>query len=82
MDAPPKPLLVFADRVIGELIEHLVGEEISTANADYLTIRTAFRKAGGKWERVSRGDIVHTRLLANIVTAWGSMPERKVAPLR
>jgi len=80
MDTPPKPPLTFANRVIKELIENLVGDDYIITGDDYLTIRAAYRKGGGIWERLSDGDIIHIRLLANIVLAWGKMPDRKKNP--
>ena len=77
MDDQQKPPLVFANRIIRQFVDHLVGENTTILPQDYLVLRTVFRWCQGSWERVGHGDIVHNRLLASILTAWGAMPGRK-----
>lgn len=77
MDDAPKPPLVFANRVIRQFVDHLVGEDIITTKTDYTVMRLVFRWCGGSWEMINHGDIVHNRLLATIISAWGGMPGRK-----
>lgn len=74
-DAPQQPLL-FANRLIRQLIDHLLGVEVVALPVDLTTIRTAYRAAGGSWEAILLGDIVHTRLLEELVIAWGKQPHR------
>jgi hypothetical protein len=80
MDDFPKTPLVFANKVIQQLIDHVVGDDYIVTNGDYLTIRIAFRNGGGRWLKVALGDIIHSRLLTNIVVAWGKMPCRQKKP--
>lgn len=77
MDELPSPPILFANRVFQHLVQHLVGEDAIMLPQDYMTMRLVFRTCTGSWERVLTGDIVHLRLLAAIVTAWGAMPGRK-----
>lgn len=74
---PPPPPLVFANRVIRQLVDHMLGEDLVTDDNDFLTIRLVFRWSQGNWEKVWDGDLLHNELLKNIVTAWGQMPGRK-----
>lgn len=74
-DAPQQPLL-FANRLIRQLMDHLLGPEVIAVPSDFTTIRTAYRFAGGSWEALILGDIVHTRLLEELILAWGKQPHR------
>lgn len=77
MDQPERPPLVFANRVIRQYADHLVGDDVMILPNDYAVIRMVFRWCGGSWERLDHGDIVHNRLLAKILTTWGSKASRK-----
>lgn len=76
MDPAKKPPLVFANRVIRMLVDHLVDEHIQVLPNDYTAMRVTFRRLGGAWEKLTVGDIKTARLLAHIVTTWGGMPGR------
>ncbi len=71
MDDAPSPPLVFANRVIRQFVDHIVGDDVLVLPHDYTVLRVVFRSCQGSWERVSHGDIVHNRLLARIVSVWG-----------
>ena len=47
-------------------------------NQDFRTIRTAFRQAGGDWQRIFEGDPVQHLLLSTLITAWAQMPGREM----
>lgn len=57
--------------------DHLCGADLVILPKDFTVLRVAFRKAGGNWEQVALGNIVHIQLLSKIVVAWGQMPDRK-----
>jgi hypothetical protein len=73
----PKPPLVFANRVLKQMIEHLYGEDMLIKQADYKALRTAFRWSGGSWDEIGHGNIQHIEALQKFIKAWGDMPERK-----
>lgn len=68
---------IFANRVILQVIRHMVSEDMKVEPRDYLALRSVFRRCGGSWEKISNGDQVNTELLKTLITAWGQMPERK-----
>lgn len=72
----PKPPLVFANRVIRMVVDHLFGSDMVATDTDYAVIRLAFRKAGGAWEKVWGGDQAQNQLLKQMVSAWAQMPNR------
>jgi hypothetical protein len=76
MDDQPTPPLVFANRLIRQFADNLLGSDVVALPNDYTIIRTAFRYAGGSWESVTLGDIVQIRLLEEIILAWGKQPNR------
>lgn len=77
MDNPPSVPLVFANRVIRQFADHLLGADLVIEPKDFMILRLTFRKCGGQWLSVVQGDIRHTVLLEKVVTAWGKRPERK-----
>lgn len=77
MDSQQPPPILFANRLIRMSVDHLAGADMIILPDDYIALRAVFRKCNGSWELLSKGDIVHSRLLATLVTAWSSMPERK-----
>lgn len=77
MEDTPKPPLVFANRVIRQLVDHALGDDCVLLPKDYMLIRTAFRWYKGSWEMLFQGDMAHNRLLANIIANWGKLPERQ-----
>lgn len=76
MDPPEKPPLVFANRVIRMLVDHLVDDKMVVLPEDFTSMRVVFRKAGGSWEGLQAGDIKMSQLLAQIAVSWGKMPGR------
>ena len=77
MNDKPKPPLVFANHVLKQMIEHLFGEDMLIKQDDYHALRTAFRWAGGSWDELGHGNMVHIGLLQKFISAWGNLPERK-----
>lgn len=75
-DAPSLPL-VFANRVIRQFADHLLGGDIVIEPKDFMVLRIIFRKLGGKWWDLSRGSIAQLVLLEKILTNWGNQPGRK-----
>jgi hypothetical protein len=67
---------IFANKVIRQVIQHMVSEDIVIEPRDYLALRSVFRKCGGSWEKFVDGDQVQIELIKTIVTAWGQMPDR------
>jgi len=68
---------VFANKVIKEMVKHMVSDDTVVGFRDYSAIRSVFRRCAGSWEKIVNGDQVHIELLKEIVTGWGQMPERK-----
>lgn len=69
--------IIFANRVLQQLIEHSFGSDLVVEPEDYTALRVVFRNTGGNWERLWHGDITQLNLLNKIVVAWGKLPDRK-----
>jgi len=76
MDETTSQPLVYANRVINQLVKHMVGEDTILEFKDYHSLRSVFRRCGGSWEELASGSPTHMELLKTIVTAWGQMPNR------
>ena len=76
MDNPAKKPLLFANRVIAMLVDHLVGSDYIVLPQDYSLMRVMFHANGGAWQSIMRGDMKHLLLLENIVKAWGQAEGR------
>jgi hypothetical protein len=77
LDPDQQPPLVFSNRIIRQLIDHMIGEDTVTEDIDFKSMRFVFRSCGGSWEKFMNGDILNNELLQKIVTAWAQMPGRK-----
>lgn len=77
LDPDQQPPLVFSNRIIRQLIDHMIGEDTVTEDLDFKSMRLVFRSCGGSWEKFMNGDILNNELLQKIVTAWAQMPGRK-----
>lgn len=77
MDDTPKPPLLFANKVISQMVAHLFGGELVIWPDDFIAMRVAFRRLGGLWDQVADGNIVHLQLLSKVVTGWGKLPGRE-----
>jgi hypothetical protein len=77
LDPDQQPPLVFSNRIIRQLIDHMIGEDTVTEDIDFKSMRLVFRSCGGSWEKFMNGDILNNELLQKIVTAWAQMPGRK-----
>jgi hypothetical protein len=67
---PPK---IFANHVVRQMVDHMMGEGVLLDPSDYMVLRTAFRTLGGVWRSVSDGDLEHLDKLKNVVTTWAQM---------
>lgn len=68
---------VFANKVISQMIKHMVSEDTVVEPRDYLALRSVFKTCGGSWEKLVDGDQIHIELLKKVVSEWGKMPGRK-----
>jgi len=73
----PDPPRVFANRVIRQMIDHMLAEDMIAEPKDYLTMRTAFRAKGGSWSAIGEGSTKDLETLKDIVIEWGQMPDRE-----
>jgi len=64
---------ILANRVIKQMVEHMLADAPELEGKDYMVLRTVFRSAGGEWSAITYGDTKHLDLLKDIVTAWGKM---------
>lgn len=69
MDDAPLVPLVFANRVIRQFADHLLGG-VTIKPKDYAVMRLVFRKMGGNWEALVHGDVNQLTLLEKVVTRW------------
>jgi len=76
MEDPPKVPIIFANRVIQQFADHLLGG-VSIKPRDYALMRLVFRKLKGNWQLLTQGDIQQLTLLERVVTGWNKMPGRK-----
>jgi hypothetical protein len=72
-DSQPK---LSANRVIHQLVQHTVSENLTPSAMDYMVMRIAFRKIGGSWEALFAGDQKQMNLLKFVVGSWGQMPSQ------
>ncbi len=77
LDPDQQPPLVFSNRVIRQLIDHMIGEDTISEENDFKSMRLVFRACGGSWQKFMEGDLLNNELLQKIVTAWAQMPGRK-----
>ncbi len=68
---------IFANKVILQFVQHVLGEDVVVEHDDYMVVRLVFRWAGGSWDALANGDVVMLELLQKIIGAWGKMPGRK-----
>ena len=66
MDAPKKPPIVFANRVLRQFVDHMIDEQMVILPRDFTVLRTTFRSYKGSWEQLTLGDIQQMRLLSRI----------------
>lgn len=76
-DESPKPPVLFANHVIVQFVEHMVGGDILVEPKDFMAIRLVFRRLGGSWEKLFHGDMPHLERLKKVVTTWAQMPNRR-----
>jgi len=71
---------VFSNRVIRQFADHLLGADLIINPEDFMLLRLVFRKGGGSWEKLFRGDIQQLTFLERIISKWGQSPDRKREP--
>jgi hypothetical protein len=69
--------LVFANKVIRQMIRQVASGEFLVDPRDYMAIRVAFRSSGGSWSELGMGNRMHIDLLKNLVKAWGQSSDRR-----
>lgn len=74
MDEEPQVPKIFANRVVDQVIQHMVGDQVKAKPQDFMAIRVTFRHLGGSWEKIVAGDLLSIELLKQVVGAWGQMP--------
>lgn len=74
MDGVPEVPFQFANRIIKQFVDHMIGGALEIQDSDYQTIRLVFRRCGGLWEKTLNGDPLHNELLKQVVSAWGQQP--------
>lgn len=70
-DTIEQPKLM-ANKVIQQLVDHMLAGVPPLEGKDFMVIRTVFRSAGGAWASIANGDTKHFGLLKDIVTAWAN----------
>jgi hypothetical protein len=73
-DCTPDPPLLFANRIIRQLVDHMISDDIMLEDPDFDVLRKVFRQCGGVWEKFLNGDPLHNELLKTVVTVWSQMP--------
>lgn len=77
LDPESRPPLVFSNRIIRQLVDHLLGEDFITEDLDFKSMRLVFRERGGSWEKFMNGDVQQNKILQDVVSAWAQLPDRK-----
>ena len=77
MDDQTPPPLIFANHVVRQMVDHMLGEGIILTAKDYLVVRTAFRSLGGVWDQIGEGSLEHLEKLKNVVTTWAGTAKPK-----
>jgi hypothetical protein len=70
-----KPPRLFANHVLRQMAEHMLGDTCAMTRDDFVALRVVFKQCGGSWVKVESGDLVHIELLKKIVLSWGMLPE-------
>lgn len=68
-----RPPLEFANRVIRMLVDNMFGSHVLIIPSDYTTMRTTFRRLGGLWEDVFKGDLDQCKKIVQVTQAWGKL---------
>lgn len=76
-DESPNPPLLFANQLIVQFVQHMLGGDLVVEANDFTVIRVAFRKLGGSWEALVGGDLQQVELLKKVVQTWGTNGEHK-----
>jgi hypothetical protein len=74
-----KPPIVFANKIILQMIQHMMADDMVVEPRDYTAIRLVYRKCGGSWSEFSEGDADQFELLRSVIQAWGRLPGRQRA---
>lgn len=74
--ADDKTPQIFANKVIRQIVQHTLAEDMVIQPEDYLAIRKVFSQCAGSWEGLGNGDLKHLALLKKVITVWGKRPGR------
>ncbi len=77
MDEPNDYPRILANRIIQQMVEHMIADAPEVKPEDFLVLRTVFRAAGGGWIAITEGDTKQLDLLKDFVTAWGALQPAK-----
>ena len=77
MEGPEKTPILFANKVIRQMVDQFVDERVAVLPEDFIKLRVAFRKLGGSWTRLTAGEIGHVRLMIKLVKKWAKLSGRK-----
>jgi hypothetical protein len=66
---------IFANKIIFQLIQHMVSDDMTVEPRDYMALRRVFKRCGGSWEKLAEGDQIQIELLKTVVTGWGQLPK-------
>lgn len=73
MDDTQDPPKILANRVIQQMVEHMLANAPVLEAQDFMVIRTTFRSMGGTWVGILEGDKKQLDLLKKTVETWGAM---------
>ncbi len=72
LDAPNDLQIIFANRVIRQFADNMLGAETKIEGPDFRLIRVVFRHLGGSWASLMNGDIKQLTLLEALIRGWGA----------
>ena len=72
LDTPNEPQIVFANRVIRQFADNMLGAGTEIQDRDFQVIRIVFRYLGGSWLALMGGDIKQLTLLESLIQGWGA----------
>jgi hypothetical protein len=77
LDTPKDPPSIFANRIIRQIADHLLGEDLIIEPKDFMILRLVYRRLGGTWDGLIHGNGKYLQILEKTITNWGKMPGRK-----
>lgn len=80
MDSQKEPPLIFANKVIRQIADHLLGSDVILSPKDFSVLRVVYRRLGGTWEKLIGGDLKSLKILEDVIIRWGKSPNLKREP--